>query len=56
MTPDLQKALEARREAIKRDDECWFAMEEDVARWSADTLFPQAIDRWVREIGERARG
>lgn len=56
MTPDLLKALEARKEAIRRDDAAWWLRELAVANWCAETVFPQAIERWVREIGERVRG
>lgn len=55
MSPDLLKALEARKEAIKRDDAAWWLRELEVANWSQVTGSWQVIERWVREIGERVR-
>lgn len=53
MSPELKRALDARREASRRDDEGWFLREYAVSEWCKDTLFPAAIERWVREIGEQ---
>lgn len=40
--------------AIKRDDDGHWLREYALARWASSSVFPQVIERWVREIGEKA--
>lgn len=45
--PDREKLLRA-------DDSGHWLRDYALARWAASSVFPQAIERWVREIGEKA--
>lgn len=42
-----------RQAKLLADEEKDVWRELKVARWAADTAFPQAISRWVQEIGEK---
>lgn len=40
-------------EAIERDNAGWWLREFALARWAADTVFPQAIERRLAQISRK---
>lgn len=44
----------ARDALVQADDDGHYLREFALAKWARRTVFPQAIERWVREIGEKA--
>lgn len=54
MNPDLREAARKLRIAAIEHDNAGHALREAAfEKWCADTVFPAAVNRWIREIGER---
>lgn len=61
MTPDLRNASRYASQAIRRhciqsDDNGHAAREFAFNAWLPTTLYPQAVIRWIKEIGDEQRG
>jgi uncharacterized protein with HEPN domain len=60
-TPDQQRAAlrmqaaQLREVTLQCDDALHYARERRFEQWRQDTVYPQAVNRWVAAIGEGAR-
>lgn len=46
---------ELRRKALAHDDAGWWLREFAVSEWARNTVYPAAVERWIRQIGERSQ-